>query len=50
MIFLHRKIVLSILSRTKEVDLTFFILFSHFYFSFNLFSFMLFLELELGLE
>ena len=40
------------LSRTKEVVLTFFyfILFSHFYFIFNLFSFILFLELGLGLE
>jgi len=38
------------LSRTKEVDLTFpYCLFSHFYFLSNLFSFILFLELGLGL-
>ena len=30
--------------RMQEVDLTFLIFFSHFYFLFNLFSFILFLE------
>jgi len=38
------------MSRMQEVDLTFLIFFSHFYFLFDLFSFILFLELELGLE
>ena len=38
----------TIVSRMKKVDLIFFILFSHFYFIFYLFSFILFLEL--GLE
>jgi len=38
------------LSRTKKVDLTFFyFLFSFFYFISDLFSFVLFLELGLGL-
>jgi len=32
------------MSRMQEVDLTFLILFSYFYFSFDLFSFILFLE------
>jgi len=36
------------MSRTKEVDLNFFYFFSHFYFIFDLFSVILFLEL--GLE
>ena len=36
------------MSRIQEADLTFFILFSHFYLLFNLFSFILFLDL--GLE
>ena len=34
----------------QEVDLTFLIFLSHFYFLFDLFSFILFLELGLGLE
>jgi len=38
------------LSRMKEVDLNFSIFFSHFYFLFDLFYFILFLELGLGLE
>jgi len=37
-------------SRTKEVDLIFFISSFSFYFLFDLFSFILFLEPELGLE
>jgi len=40
----------SKVSGSQEVDLVFLIFFSHFYFLFNLFSFILFLELELGLE
>jgi len=36
------------LSKMQEVDLTFLIFFSYFYFPVNLFSFILFLEL--GLE
>ena len=38
------------LSRTKEVDLIFSIFFSYFFFLFDLFSFILFLKLGLGLE
>jgi len=38
------------MSRLQEVDLDFLIFFSHFYFIFDLFSFILFLELGLGLE
>ena len=38
------------LSRTKKVDLTFFSIFFSYLFSFDLFSFILFLELGLGLE
>ena len=38
----------GLLSRMQEVDLTFLIFFSYFYFLFDLFSFILFLEL--GLE
>jgi len=38
----------TLISRTKEVDLIFF--YSHCYFLFDLFSFILFLELGLGLE
>jgi len=35
---------------SQEVDLAFLIFFSHFYFLFDLFFFILFLELGLGLE
>jgi len=42
--------LLESLSRSQEVDLVFPIFFPHFYFIFNLFSFIIFLELELGLE
>jgi len=38
------------MSGMKEVDLNFSYFFSHFYFLFNLFSIILFLELGLGLE
>ena len=38
------------MSRLQEVDLVFPIFFSHFYFIFDLFFFILFLELGLGLE
>jgi len=38
------------MSRTKEVDLNFCIFFAHFYFIFDLFFFIPFLELGLGLE
>jgi len=41
---------MSLLSRTKEVDLIFFIFPFLFYFIFDLFSFILFLEPGLGLE
>ena len=40
----------SSISRMKEVDLIFSYFFSHFYFLFDLFSFILFLELGLVLE
>jgi len=38
------------MSRTKEVDLIFFYFLLSFYFIFDLFPFILFLELGLGLE
>ena len=39
-----------LLSRTQEVDLTFLIFFSYFYFLLDLLSFILFLELGLELD
>ena len=39
-----------VVSGSQGVDLAFLIFFSHFYFLFDLFSFILFLELGLGLE
>jgi len=41
---------LTHLSKSQEVDLVLSIFFSHFYFIFDLFPIILFLELELGLE
>jgi len=38
------------MSRLQKVDFVSFYFLSHFYFIFNLFSFILFLELGLGLE
>jgi len=45
-----KSMLTTLLSRLQEVDLVFPIFFSHFYFLFDLFSFILFLELELGLK
>jgi len=41
---------MTLLSRLQEVNLAFLIFFSYFDFLFDLFSFILFLELGLGLE
>jgi len=41
---------IPVMSRSQGVDLVFSMFFSYFYFIFNLFSFILFLELGLGLE
>jgi len=40
----------DLVSKSQEVNLVFSIFFSHFYFLFNLFPIILFLELGLGLE
>jgi len=45
-----KEVLWNCLSRTKEVNLIFFILSFLFYFIFHLFSFILFLEPGLGLE
>jgi len=47
LLLIHHK---ATMLRTKEVDLTFSIFFSYFYFIFDLVSCILFLELGLGLE